>query len=121
MRRLVIIGGGVSGLAAARTAADQAAADGNELEIIVLERDAQVGGKAQTIHDGDWLVEAGPTAYLNSEPLIDELAEAAGVGDERRPADDDLPCRRDVEGSRDVPAAAAKERRPEQFPIFQVI
>ena len=84
MKRLVIIGAGISGLAAATAAAD--ARQGDELEILVLEAGPCVGGKAQTIRRDGYLLEAGPTGYLDNEPLMDELVQKAGL--EKLAADD---------------------------------
>ncbi|MDG1500682.1 MAG: protoporphyrinogen oxidase [Planctomycetota bacterium] len=84
MKRLVIIGAGISGLAAATAAAD--ARQGDELEILVLEAGPKVGGKAQTIRRNGYLLEAGPTGYLDNEPLMDELVQKAGL--EKLGADD---------------------------------
>ena len=84
MKRLVIIGAGISGLAAATAAAD--ARQGDELEILVLEAGPKVGGKAQTIRRDGYLLEAGPTGYLDNEPLMDELVQKAGL--EKLGADD---------------------------------
>ncbi|MFT6714508.1 MAG: oxygen-dependent protoporphyrinogen oxidase [Planctomycetota bacterium] len=77
MQRLVIIGAGISGLAAAAAAAD--IRGDHELEILVLEAAGQVGGKAQTIRRDGYLLEAGPTGYLDNEPLMDELVQKAGL------------------------------------------
>ncbi|GAB4222336.1 MAG: protoporphyrinogen oxidase [Acidobacteriota bacterium] len=86
MRRLIVIGGGISGLAAARAAADRAAEVPGGLDVVVLERDADVGGKVRTAREDGWLVEEGPTGFLDNEPALDRLIAAAGL--ERRPADE---------------------------------
>ena len=78
-RRVVIIGAGIAGLSAARAAADQARATGQALEILVLERAPVVGGKAQTIARDGWRLEGGPTGYLDNEPTMDTLVQAAGL------------------------------------------
>jgi len=78
MKRIVIVGAGISGLAAAEAAS---AAD-TSLRITVLEKAADVGGKAQTLRsnqDDGWLVEAGPTGFLDNEPVLDRLVDLAGL------------------------------------------
>ncbi|MEZ4654354.1 MAG: protoporphyrinogen oxidase [Candidatus Eisenbacteria bacterium] len=101
-KRLVIVGGGIAGLAAAHAAAGtrqsppdiSAGITGsgpsipsrNGLEIVVLERDAEVGGKARTWRSGDWLVEGGPTGYTHTEPSFLEWMDELGLADERIPA-----------------------------------
>jgi oxygen-dependent protoporphyrinogen oxidase len=81
-RRLVVVGAGISGLAAARAAVEFARDEGAQLEVIVLERDREVGGKARTVRRDGWLVETGPTGYLEDEEtgnLMQQLARVAGV------------------------------------------
>ncbi len=77
--RLVVIGGGISGLAAAHAASHWARQRGRALEVVVLEQSAEPGGKTRTIDHGDWRIEAGPTGYLDAEPRVDALVEAAGL------------------------------------------
>ena len=84
MKRVVVVGGGISGLAAAWEAAERASTDG--LDVLVLERDDAVGGKARSLADDGWLVEAGPTAYQEGEPAVDALIRGAGLTP--LPADD---------------------------------
>ncbi len=75
-QRLIVIGGGIAGLAAARAAREEA---GKELEILVLEREARVGGKATSHREDGWHVELGPTGFLDNEPALDRLVEVAGL------------------------------------------
>ena len=80
MKRLVVVGGGISGLAAACAARVTAQESGNgSLEIVVLEREPEVGGKVRTVARPDWLVETGPTGYLDNEPMLDRLVGIAGL------------------------------------------
>jgi oxygen-dependent protoporphyrinogen oxidase len=86
VRRLVVVGGGISGLAAAWKA--RQVLPPGELEIVVLEADDEVGGKARSLRVGDgYLVEGGPQGFLNNEPVLDELMQSAGLGEERIEAD----------------------------------
>lgn len=82
MSRLVVVGGGISGLAAAWSAADTARRAGFGLEVIVLERGDDVGGKAWSIARDGWLVEGGPSGFLGGRPEMDRLLAASGLGDE---------------------------------------
>ena len=84
MKRLLIVGGGISGLAAAHSAAKAAT---EPVEIVVLEREAEVGGRARTRHNGGWLVETGPLAYLSGDPELDELVAQSRLANELRTAD----------------------------------
>lgn len=74
MRRVVVVGGGIAGLAAAWAA--RSASDG--LVVRVLEQGDMVGGKARTISRDGWLVEGGPTGFLSGTPEMDRLIAACG-------------------------------------------
>jgi oxygen-dependent protoporphyrinogen oxidase len=82
MRRLVVVGGGIAGLAAAWAAARQAETVPGGLEVVVLERDSEVGGKARSLTDDGWLVEAGPATFQGGTPELDRLIRESGCGDE---------------------------------------
>jgi protoporphyrinogen/coproporphyrinogen III oxidase len=83
-RRVVIVGGGISGLAAACAAVETSRRDGGETEVVVLERDPAVGGKARTRRRNGWLVEGGPAGYLDdaeTAPTMQRLISAAGMSE----------------------------------------
>lgn len=81
MKRLVVVGGGISGLAAAWSAQQrlEEAGSGAHAEVLLLERSPEVGGKARSLRREGWLVEAGPTGFLDNEPVLDRLVESAGL------------------------------------------
>lgn len=85
-RRLVVIGGGISGLAAAWAARNAAAGAQRGLDVLVLERGPDVGGKASSIARDGWLLEGGPSGYLSGRPEMDRLVEEIGLAHERVPA-----------------------------------
>ncbi len=80
--RLVVVGGGPSGLAAAWKASAEADRAGASLEIVVLEADDQVGGKARTEQAGGYLMETGPQGFLDDQPVLREMIAACGLKDE---------------------------------------
>ncbi|MXX75340.1 MAG: protoporphyrinogen oxidase [Holophagales bacterium] len=80
--RLVVVGGGPSGLAAAWKASVEAERVVASLEIVVLEADDQVGGKARTEHAADLLIETGPQGFLDDQPVLREMIDACGLEDE---------------------------------------
>lgn len=79
MRRLVVVGGGITGLAAAWTARRLTAQLPDGLDIVVLERDRQVGGKARSTLDRGWLLESGPGGFLSGRPELTQLIDDAGL------------------------------------------
>ena len=82
MARIVVVGAGISGLAAAWAARCAAARAGVTLDVIVLERGREVGGKARTIVRDGWMVEGGPSGFLGGRPELDALIRAAGLSDD---------------------------------------
>lgn len=64
---IVVIGAGISGLAVAHWLNKAG------LRVLVLERDAEVGGTMKTISEHGFLVETGPNSALETTPLIQEL------------------------------------------------
>lgn len=86
MRRLVIVGGGITGLAAAWTARRLAARIPDGFDIVVLEKERQVGGKALSPMDRGWLVESGPGGFLGGRPELTRLLEDAGLATQAIPA-----------------------------------
>lgn len=99
-KRIVVVGGGISGLAAAWSAHTSWDGNNEKLEILVLEREATVGGKAQSRAEDGWLVECGPTGVLEGEAAVDRLIEAAGMESERVYADQAAARRFLVRGGR---------------------
>lgn len=83
VRHVVVVGGGIAGLAAAyhlrRTAGDR-------LRITVLEAAAEVGGKLRLGHLAGVPVDVGAEALLARRPEGVELARAVGVADRLEPA-----------------------------------
>jgi len=79
VKRLVVVGGGISGTAAAFRARKRAQELSRELDVALLEKEPDVGGKALSHVEQGWLFETGPLGYLNSDPIVDELAREAGL------------------------------------------
>jgi oxygen-dependent protoporphyrinogen oxidase len=79
MARLVVVGGGVSGLAAAWAARSVREGNGAPFEIVVLERGAEVGGKIRTVRRDGFLVECGPTSYMDDSLALNRLIDDVGL------------------------------------------
>ncbi|HEX8503249.1 MAG TPA: protoporphyrinogen oxidase [Pyrinomonadaceae bacterium] len=80
-RRVVIVGGGVSGLAAAHRLRELSARrPGARLEVLLLEASGRLGGTVRTQRREGFLVECGPDSFISEKPAALELARRVGVG-----------------------------------------
>ena len=79
MKKIVIIGGGISGLATAWLLRSKALAAGKELDITLLEKEQQPGGKIRSIKADGYICEWGPNGFLDSKPQTLDLCRAIGV------------------------------------------
>ncbi|TAJ17022.1 MAG: protoporphyrinogen oxidase, partial [Planctomycetota bacterium] len=83
MKRIVVIGGGISGMSAAQAAWELGGTIPGGLEVVVLEREREVGGKARSQRDGDWLFESGPSSVPGTEVAFDRMVRAAKLDAQR--------------------------------------
>lgn len=81
MMRIAIVGGGISGLAAAFEAGQRRSA-GADLEYILYESSSRLGGVLRTEHVDGCIVEAGPDSFITEKPWAAELARLIGIGDQ---------------------------------------
>jgi len=79
MKKIIIIGGGISGLATAWLLRAKAQASGKELEITLLEKEERAGGKIRSIKADGYTCEWGPNGFLDSKPQTLDLCRALGV------------------------------------------
>jgi len=79
MKKIVIIGGGISGLATAWLLRSKAQSAGKDLEITLLEKEPQAGGKIRSIKSDGYTCEWGPNGFLDSKPQTLDLCRAIGV------------------------------------------
>ncbi len=80
MIRIAIIGGGISGLAAA-FALEEHRRKGT-LEYILYESSPHLGGVLRTDHIQNCTVEAGPDSFLTEKPWAADLCRTLGLGDQ---------------------------------------
>ena len=76
--RVLIVGGGITGLAAAHRLRERL---GEDTEIIVAERSGRLGGKIHTVDFVGRPVETGAESLLATRPEAVNLAKAVGLGD----------------------------------------
>ncbi|MFB3887553.1 MAG: protoporphyrinogen oxidase [Thermodesulfobacteriota bacterium] len=93
MKRIIIIGGGVAGLAAAYKV-KRAASEGQGVEFILLEKDRRLGGKIRTeivpdpSEEGRFVVDGGPDCFLTEKPACHRIAKFTGIFDDELPTDE---------------------------------
>ncbi len=80
-RRVVVIGGGVSGLTAAYTLA-RARQAGAPVEEVLIEANPWLGGVVRSEAVDGFLVEAGPDSFLAEKPEAAAMARDLGLGDD---------------------------------------
>jgi oxygen-dependent protoporphyrinogen oxidase len=78
--RIVVIGGGITGLAAAHTLA-QARRAGAAIEEVLIEASDRLGGVILTERLEGFVIEAGPDSFLAEKPEAAALARELGLGD----------------------------------------
>jgi len=78
-RRIVIVGGGITGLAAAHAAVARARAQGRPVALAVLERSPRFGGNLITERIDGFLVDGGPDSWVASKPDATALARDLGL------------------------------------------
>src|SRR5947209_10986818 len=81
MKRIAIIGGGVSGLSAAYTIEKQKK-KGAELNYVLFDAGSRLGGVIATERIGDFVIEAGPDSFLTEKPWATDLCRELGLGDQ---------------------------------------
>jgi len=81
MKRIAIIGGGVSGLSAAY-ALEKQQKKGVELSYVLFEGSARLGGVIATERVDDFVIEAGPDSFLTEKPWATDLCREIGLGDQ---------------------------------------
>ncbi len=80
VRRIAVLGGGISGLTAAYTLA-QARRAGAPIEGLLIEGSGRLGGLIRTEQVEGFVVEAGPDSFLAEKPEAASLCRELGLGD----------------------------------------
>lgn len=80
LKRVIVVGGGVSGLAAAHRLVELGEEKNLALEILLLEAGPRLGGAVLTERVDGFLVEAGPDSFIREKPWAFALCERLGLG-----------------------------------------
>jgi protoporphyrinogen/coproporphyrinogen III oxidase len=81
MKRIAIIGGGISGLSAAYTL-EEKRQSGTPVEYVLFESSPRLGGVLVTDHVDGCIIEAGPDSFLTEKPWAADLCRKIGLGDQ---------------------------------------
>ncbi len=79
MHKVIIVGGGITGLSAAFYLERLAQAAGVSLEVTLLEASARFGGKVLTHRQDEFVLEAGPDGFVPYKPSTHELVRDLGI------------------------------------------
>ncbi|HUA16465.1 MAG TPA: protoporphyrinogen oxidase [Verrucomicrobiae bacterium] len=82
MTRIAIVGGGISGLAAAYALEERRRKSDAGLEYVLYEAAAQLGGVLHTEKIAGCVVEAGPDSFVTEKPWAADLCRELGLGDQ---------------------------------------
>ena len=78
-RRVAVVGGGISGLAAAHELSRHVRSQRNALEVLLIEASPRLGGTIRTHTRDGFLLEGGPDAFISEKPEAVELARQLGL------------------------------------------
>ncbi len=87
--RIVVIGGGMTGLGAARALEDARAADPS-IDWVLYEVEPRLGGKVHTVRRDGFVVEGGPDSAIIEKPWPIQMARRLGIGDRLLDSNEDV-------------------------------
>jgi protoporphyrinogen/coproporphyrinogen III oxidase len=80
--RVVIVGGGLSGLVAAHSVAERARSKRRSVEVVLLEGRERIGGAIWTERVDGFTLEGGADAFISNKPWAVDLCRRLGLGDQ---------------------------------------
>jgi oxygen-dependent protoporphyrinogen oxidase len=75
MRKVVVLGGGVSGLSVAHALSKS----GGAYDVTVVEREPRLGGNIRTVHRDGFVLDGGPDSWVAAKPHATVLAKSLGL------------------------------------------
>ena len=111
MKKVIVVGGGISGLATAFLLRKKGAEAGVELDVTLLEKEERVGGKIWSIKEEGYLCEWGPNGFLDSKPQTLDLCRDLSVSERLLRSNDNA-------RKRFIYTGGALNRLPENGPMF---
>ncbi len=98
--KVVVIGGGIAGLASGYLVRENARERGIEIDLTVLEAHNQPGGNTRTDFIDGYTCEWGPNGFLDNEPATLDLVKRIGLTDQLVKADENSANRYIYHGGR---------------------
>jgi oxygen-dependent protoporphyrinogen oxidase len=81
MKRVVIIGGGISGLSTAYFLKEEAKKTGADISIKLIEKNDRLGGNIMTERVDNFIIEGGPDCFISDKPWALQLCRKLGLSD----------------------------------------
>jgi len=78
-RRIVVLGGGITGLVTAYRLIRGSADRGLQLEVVVVDASDRFGGSIETVHEAGFVIERGPDCFLSTKPEAIALCRELGL------------------------------------------
>lgn len=88
MKRVVVVGAGITGLATAFEVVEAATAMKVDVDVVVLEARARPGGNIRTERTDGYTIENGPNGFLDNAPGTLDLVRRIGLEDQLQRADE---------------------------------
>jgi oxygen-dependent protoporphyrinogen oxidase len=110
-QRIIVLGAGITGLAAAHRCRELASAQGRAVAVTVLERSERAGGCIETLYDDGYIAETGPDSLVTEKPAALDLARRLGLERDVTPMRPEYRGARVVRSGRLIPI-------PDDFRLF---
>lgn len=81
MKKLIVIGGGITGLSAAHRLHQLAGESQEDIQITLIEAEERLGGKLWTLHEGGFIMEAGADSIVARHEAVGILVDDLGLRD----------------------------------------
>lgn len=88
-KRIIVIGGGITGLSAAHRVAELARENNRNIEILLFEQSNKLGGNISTVERDGFLIEEGPDSFITTKPWALNLSRRLGLEGELIETNDD--------------------------------
>src|SRR3954469_10265074 len=82
MKRIAIIGGGITGLATAHRLIEIAETEQQPIDLTIFEASPRLGGTINTTHREGFLLERGPDSFISEKPEAIALSQRLGIESE---------------------------------------